>query len=221
MPQPWAGICTQTVLLGILAAHFMGSPSRTLGPCCPSPHCSWRGEGLSAHPPAPVWPPLFHKPPPPATPAWHDSLHLALPQFRASETHNLALNYTLCSLIILCLISSTRVSTVRESCALGARHSLPSRQGSPRPGLGRWPHRALSHARTPALLALVCRWRQRLLIHSLHKDVSSPMGAVILRIGKCPIPCPPGACCETQAETKHPGYVWGLERGPDHILIPS
>lgn len=36
---------------------------------------------------------------------------LTLPQLSESETHNLALNYTLCSLIILCLISAARVSS--------------------------------------------------------------------------------------------------------------
>lgn len=38
---------------------------------------------------------------------------------------------------------------------------------------------------------------------------------------KMPRPLPPGACCETQAETNHPGYVWGLERGPGLTLFPS
>lgn len=36
---------------------------------------------------------------------------LTLPQLSESETHNLALNYTLCSLIILCLISAARMSS--------------------------------------------------------------------------------------------------------------
>lgn len=77
---------------------------------------------LNALPPTrtrpPLWPPHLHKPPSPATPAWHDGAYLALPQLSQSETHNLPLNYTLCSLIILCLIS-TCVSSLRQSPALG------------------------------------------------------------------------------------------------------
>lgn len=59
-------------------------------------------------------PPSASPPPTPALPRPHaepvPSLGrlplFTLPQLRESETHNLALNYTLCSLIILCLISA-------------------------------------------------------------------------------------------------------------------
>ena len=64
---------------------------------------------------------------------------LALPQLRESETHNLALNYTLCSLIILCLISAARVSSRRQIALPGsglqeACASCPPRgwEGGPR-----------------------------------------------------------------------------------------
>lgn len=46
------------------------------------------------------------------------SPRLAFPQLSESETHNLALNYTLCSLIILCLISS-RLELLEQSRAWG------------------------------------------------------------------------------------------------------
>lgn len=77
-------------------------------------HCNLPPPLTIAHAPGkPVslWHILSKCPLSSATPVWCDSPHHTLPQLSQSETHNLALNYTLCSLIILCLLSLARLSS--------------------------------------------------------------------------------------------------------------
>jgi hypothetical protein len=96
-------------------APLPSSSEQLLSSCPSASHCFCPLLHGLGPPPGmlfPVYPPagfhLLHTSPPafPSHPSRPTCFpHLALPPLSQSETYNLALNYTLCSLIILCLIS--------------------------------------------------------------------------------------------------------------------